>query len=212
MNWPKDKHATNQPLLFDNARRLSGDGAVRSWVGDFFEEAGARLTGATRLRTSGLCAWCPDLRWDDRIGFECKAVGNSGSVIIYQCRLEKDLEQSARHGVELWYWIFRHTAPVLGTLFIDDLRQKLAAATIKVACVPLADLAAACYEMPLRRVNSAYTSAGKRLGYGQKQYGIGWTIRASQFFQSDSRLSSVSVYGQAIPRLQVHGEHATSFL
>ncbi len=90
MRIGRDKAIDRQSTMFEVDRLLTSTGACRSWVGDFFEELLADLTGATRIRTESGADICPDLRFNSECFFECKGIGQSGQGIMYQNRYEKD--------------------------------------------------------------------------------------------------------------------------
>lgn len=193
------KFVDRQRLIFDPDPLLLSTGAARSWVGDFFEELTASITGATRLKTDSNADICPDLRFAADTFFECKGVGRSGQAIMYQRRFEKDRRFIDQNTANVFYWFWRHKAAVLESETIGDLRTALAASVYTVAVISRRTLEEIISTRPLRRINSKYTTAGKRNGYGSDNYGTGWTIPLSRIFEKCAAVGSVGgfAFGKA---------------
>lgn len=193
------KFVDQQRLIFDPDPLLLSTGAARSWVGDFFEELTAGVTGATRLKTDCNADICPDLRFTPDTFFECKGIGQSGQAIMYKRRFEKDRRFIDTNDTEIFYWFWRHKAAVLDSETIGDLRRALAAGVYAVAVISRGTLESIISARPLRRINSKYTTAGKRNGYGSDNYGTGWTIPLSRIFEKCAAAGSVggSAFGLA---------------
>jgi len=193
MKLPRPKKVDLQGELFRADRLLQSPGEARWATGEFFEQAVVHVTGAARLKTDATCDICPDLQQSEDLFFESKGVGRGASVILYECRVVKDQKFMQSCEKEIVYWFWHHTYPVLQATTYDNLRDNLASATRNLYVVDAGLLQESVKNRPTRKVNSAYTSSGDRLGYGQNGYGIGWTIRLSWFRertrQLDERLS-----------------------
>lgn len=202
---PKPRRRPDQGTLFDVDPLLTSTGAARSWVGDFFEEATAVLTGATRLRTDGRLPWCPDLQFSARHFLESKAVGQSGQMIVYEGRANKDADNLRRRRARLTYVIWRHRFRTTTATSHGELRRGLAEGVEYVLLIDFAELHAILRKIPPRKVNTVYTIAGRRNGYGSesKGYGIGWTISLRSLipgaWRPESSLFRLEVYGVILP-------------
>jgi len=184
-------HTPKRP---DDAQRMLFDvcgvgslGACRYHVGNYFERRTAEFYNGVQLATTGAKGtYCPDVyREADATYYESKSVGNNGNVIIYEMRIHKDAEFAATH--ELFYVAWRHNLAlkVWRNDFdsVDELRAALALRTLSHTRVRFRELFDYATTLPTRRLNTATTKSGSRLGYGQKGYGIGWTIPYSKLVE-----------------------------
>lgn len=170
------KSTEAQGTLYDYDRLLETTGAKRSWVGDFFEELTAKTSGARRVKTSGDAEICPDLRFDPATFFECKGIGLSGQAIMYEDRFKKDRRFINEHGVNVYYWFWRHNFGVMQADSMNSLRAGLASTVATVGVIDRRTLEAILKARPKRRINSRYMKSGGRNGYGEEGYGIGWAF------------------------------------
>lgn len=179
--------AVQFPLWPDEGLYVRTAGELRWLVGDFFEAATAALPGMIRHRTDSRAAYCPDLRYGGDGGpyVECKAVGNSGHVIAYDCRLAKDAEFVAG-GRGLWYWVWHHRCRA--TSYVGRTRAELyaglAASLRYVVAVPWSAFSAVADTYPSRVLNSGYAEGrtrnrtnNERCGYITNGYGVGKAVR-----------------------------------
>ena len=168
-----------QLTLFRKERILKSLGAVRSWSGDFWEEATAEFIGGRRFKTDGRFEFCPDILFDRHEGqvfVECKGSGRSSQIIVYDFRFEK--ERSALCPVV--YAIWCHDFAMKEVTTDVELRRGLASHCRGLIVCHHDTLSAVIGATEPRRVNSGFTKNGERNGYGTKQYGMGWTIRVSR--------------------------------
>lgn len=180
MNVCTIPRALAHPTLFPGAteHRLTTLAAMRNVTGEFAENCTAAASGGIRLKTDGTYDVCPDVQTED--GFcESKAVGKSGNAIVYQARLEKDLNWT-RAGPPLYYWFWYHRCdlkPLVGA-YPWDVRQHFAGRLRSVAVLTLASLACICADVKPKVLNKQYSHRGCRLGYGDlsKGYGVGYSI------------------------------------
>lgn len=191
MRLPGPKSTERQGTLFHADKLLTSGGMARWATGQFFEDATRSASGAVRLRTDASCDICPDLRYDQQTFFETKGVGRGASVIFYECRFHKDRRFMESTGNQIVYWFWHHTYPVLQAESYDVLYAGLARSTKRLLIVDHDLLARFVTDKPTRKVNSAYTESGDRLGYGENGYGIGWTLRLSWFAERCERLFSI---------------------
>lgn len=191
MLLPAARRRDPQLELFPRDRAVSGAGSARYWVGDFFEEATAAVTGAVRFRTDSRCAVCPDL--GKRAGdldyyFEAKATA-SGKVIVYASRLAKDEALAATVGGRLYYWVWSYRrAAAAGSR--DGLRSLLAWAASSVAVVPWTVVHGLVTHTPRKVVNS---------GAGQDGGGVGWVVPTAAIkaaCRARGRTAAATVYGR----------------
>lgn len=171
--------APRQPVLFDGAddRNITKPAQLRNFAGEFFEEATAALVRGRRLKTDGTHDVCPDV--EIRPGFYCesKSVGQNASAIVYQCRLQKDLDWTLQRAARLFYVFWHHRLDCLPVKCVSDLNLQLAAALRDVTVIELVDLAKLCNTRPAPRVlNTALAAkiSGKTIGYAK--YGVGWSL------------------------------------
>jgi hypothetical protein len=143
------------PALFDYDRPVESLGSARGIVGDFFDMLTASASGAERLRTDASCDYCPDLRLNPTTYYECKSVGNTGQVIIYKARLEKDARFLRATQFRLVYWIWRHRYAVAQAKSEAELRKGLADNILSVTIVRRPAIVAALKDKPVRVVNGA---------------------------------------------------------
>lgn len=175
------KRAASPQLRLFETRGVGSLGACRYHVGNYFEQRTAQYYDAVQLATTGGKGdYCPDIyRERDAQYYECKSVGNNGAVITYEGRLLKDKEfcdgghcldyVAWRHCLDLKAWRERfETIPELDFALSMSLRSHA-----RVEFLPLYTL---CMSMRVRRLSTATTCDGKRLGYGQEGYGVGWTV------------------------------------
>jgi hypothetical protein len=175
LNLPRHKTEYTQRELFPDTRAPGSMGAIRYWLGDFFEEATARITGARRLVTDSRCKYCPDLHLHKRVFLESKGVGNTGAVLLYRGRVERDRNFQRKSRATLLYCIWRHTAApcraeCMGSL--DTLRSTLATQTVSVMVVPFELVESLVINEPARIINTRY---GRTHDYPNK-YGEGWRL------------------------------------
>ncbi len=194
------KSVEKQSALFEVDRLLLTTGAKRSWVGDFFEEATSKLTGAKRVKTSGEADICPDLMFSAKTFFECKGVGNTGQAIMYDNRFDKDRRFIDEEGVQLFYWFWRHRFGVVGADSMNELRRGLGATSFAVGVIDRATLEAVIAGREKRQINSQYMKSGGRNGYGSKGYGMGWAFPTKLVFDRCPvrRRVARTVYGVAV--------------
>lgn len=199
----------DQPDLWNDARdfHFKSFAQTRNYVGDFCEAATAAASGAQRIKTNGTFDVCPDLKFDDRTFFESKAVGKSGSVIIYDSRFEKDIDWTREHGADLFYWIWRHDLDCQNVATLFDLRRGLGARMRYAMIIAHSTLAEIVAERPKKMLNKQYAGDGARLGYGtrSKGYGFGWSIPTSLIFARPAWTCAISiaVHAISIERLKV---------
>lgn len=186
---PLPKRSSLQRQLFPVNRPIRSMGESRWAVGEIIEDLTAAATGAIRLRTDSRVVMCPDLRYSPSLFFETKAVGKSGSAIIYRCRMEKDLRFMAE-GHRLVYWFWRHAYPVTQATHFEELRQGVLSTLRYILIVDAALLHAEVTKKPVRVVNSAYADPqiDRSLGYTRNGYGIGWTVPLSRLVEMASRV------------------------
>lgn len=200
MRLPKPKQVDRQQRLFDPDKMLMSAGEARWATGEFFEQAAADVSGGVRLRTDSRCDICPDIQLRKDLFFESKGCGRNAAVIFYECRLKKDQDFMRQTGKRIVYWFWHHTYKVSDAESYNTLRDSLAQKTRNLYIVDAGLLAKAVEGKPVRTVNSGYTRDGQRLGYGQREYGTGWTLRLSFFREnSDPMLEALN--------LQVFGKH-----
>lgn len=188
MKLSQPKAIDRQRRLFDPETLITSKGQARWAVGEFFEDATAAVSGAVRHRTSGVAEYCPDLRYDDATYFEVKGCGQSSQVILYQCRMQKDELFVREHNVALIYWLWCHKFPVLQAKTFNELGGGLSGAATQLLIVHRDVLCGIVKQMEPRVVNSGATKGGRRLGYGLKGYGTGWTVRTSVIRQQCRQL------------------------
>lgn len=219
------KPICNLPRLEDRQLRLfpvetpnwsvpiTTHGYARYLTGDFFEEATATVSGAVRLKTDSRC-YCPDLRWDESIYFETKAIGKSNRAIIYDHRLEKDRVYCRRKRISMYYWFWRHTHSVLQSPDHRHLQSSLGQSIVEIFVVSLGVVEHIVSTIPLKILNTGGTiktgpNAGQRLGYGGKGYGKGWSLPVTEL-QECSALTCMympgffSVYGHPLTALRIY--------
>lgn len=223
MKIGRERNTDRQLDLFDGDvrdRPLVSLGQSRSWVGDFFEELTASLTGAARLRTDSAAEICPDLRLDERTFFECKGIGKSGQAIMYEGRFRKDADLMYENRVSIYYFFWRHRFAVAEARTMNELRRGLAASVESVSILTRNGLENVLSFRTLRAINSQY--AGGRQQGGQrkvngyadpKMYGTGWAFPLSDvtnrcaFGRYDG---AASAYGVEC-RFNVFAEYRFSF-
>lgn len=184
---PRVKHPDKQ-ARFAFATVIHSMAQTRNLCGNFFEDLTAAALHGQRLRTSGACNYCPDVKRGDNVFAESKSSGKNGSVIVYTGRLEKDRvftcppDGMGMGERQLFYVVWRHGVnvcadPAPGN--VADLRAALAANVRYGVVAHLGAIERACRATAPRLLNSQYSKRGGRLGYGtvEKGYGYGWTIR-----------------------------------
>ena len=83
-------------------------GNKRRYVGKYYEQLGAILTGSDQLSTDSLKHVCPDLKFGPQHYFEVKASGLNNQLIMYEERLKKYNNWLDSTGNSLFYLIFNH--------------------------------------------------------------------------------------------------------
>lgn len=171
--------STVHPLLWQGADDvlIKTSAQTRNMVGEFFEIATATAFNGRRHKTDGAADVCPDVSFGDRIFGESKAIGLTGSVIVYRVRHNKD-ERFESTGARLFYFLWNHATAIDGIKTRSELRRNLARSVVDLIVVSRDAMEPAFANLPCRILNSAYTRAGKPLGYGaaSKGYGDGWSI------------------------------------
>jgi hypothetical protein len=213
---PTERQKDTQTYLFDWDTPLKGPPACRAWVGDFFEEATAEISGAKRLKTNSKIRWCPDLKWQD-VFFETKSVGESNQVIIYEGRLKKDIDNLAKRKAKFYYWIWRHRLQIKGLKTLKELRSNLAISVKSLLVVDFEVICDILKDRPVRPVlGKQSTKKGIRLGYGSNDYGSGWTLSLGYILERTQPLNHLvfppKVYGFDIPTFEVQTTNPTDHL
>lgn len=197
MNLPKPKIPVSLPTIFpletlSTLEKPITKAAARNWTGDFYEQATANLTHATRLRTNSNHRVCPDLQFRprQRIFFESKAIGNTKRAIIYEHRWHKDQHFLRRNQAKLFYFFWSHCCHLKHLTTPTAIQSSLAKFTLRLYILSTAELIPIIATLPKRVLNTALIksgpNAGKRLGYGKRSSsngqvsnitgGIGWSI------------------------------------
>lgn len=195
-----------QRLLFDKVQLTPH--SARNWVGDFYEEATASLTRGCRYRDSAAYEICPDVG----VGywfFESKAVGRSGTAIVYQGRLAKDRRLVVESGRDLFYCLWQHNFATATAQTREELYAALSRHTLRLVIVPLATIENYCLSRPVKVLNTGYTKTGAKLKYGssEKGYGWGWAIPVRRLLASCTRqvvVPTLPVYDSQLPSFPVH--------
>jgi len=192
--------AQDRQLLFFDVVTLSL-GLARVTTGDFFEVAAASVSRGTLLRTSSDCDICPDLYHSPGLYSEIKAVGRSGSAIIYDHRLAKDRRFIDNTGSQLHYWFWRHTFKVTEAETPSELRAGLSQAVTKLFILDFPTLERILLSRPVKVLNTAGVSRnGKAIGYGGKGYGHGWSLTMTS-------IEEYCTLVRELPPTQAYGEH-----
>lgn len=150
------------------SRPLNGHGRVRLLTGEFFELLSEERLGMSRHMCVSKYDYCPDLSRGTRY-FECKAMGLSGSTLIYSGRLEKDQVFAEKHSLS--YLIWHHTCQSEQCETESDLFCELRNSVQWAAIVPLESIVALCRETGETPLNSNYGGCRTR-----KIYGSGYRI------------------------------------
>lgn len=163
---------------------LNTQGQARYEVGTYIEELTCRLFGGQKHRTDSRSDYCPDIsiRAGDpeghsgnhgqcpgpsgsglRLYLECKAVGRSNQIIIYQGRVEKDRLFASTH--DLWYVVWHHQSP---TNFesVEELRSSIRKTLQAVYLIPFNDIHTICSQSPVIKLNSKYYGSPDNPLYG----------------------------------------------
>lgn len=195
-----------QPPLFAELgyeSRVCTIAACRNYMGDFFEELTVQLIGGQRLKTDSTRDVCPDIQVDDKTFIEAKSIGCSGGVIVYQCRLEKDLAFTKAQGVDLFYVLWNHGCRVADGILLGELRTGAAASVKSVTVLRLTDLAAILKTRPVKVLNSKHTARG----YGAYGYNDGYCVPYSIFRNAIPKLAipwSAKAYGRCVSDVDIH--------
>jgi hypothetical protein len=129
------------------------------------------MTGARRLKTDCNAEICPDLYFDDDVWFECKSVGKTSAIIIYEHRHEKYLRFVSR-GNSLYYWIWHHSGKVGAAETANDIRREVASSLRSVYVIDQRTLHGLLSGTP-QSLNSHYYSGG----LGREVFrGAGWKV------------------------------------
>lgn len=182
----------HQQQLFET-EQLS-EGTRRTHAGDFFEEATARITGKSRLRTSSDCDIAPDIRWDAKTLFEVKSVGRGKTVAIFEQRLQKDRDFMEASGEQLVYWFWHHTTKTKEAETPQGLRKLLVANFQELWVVSAATIHAALLALPVKKTRTR----GKSNGWGSEKYAEYRNLHLRMFTDCCCHVSTsqVAVYEQ----------------
>jgi hypothetical protein len=187
--------ATQRQLTFW-PKGIASIAETRNHCGEFAETLTAAVSGGVRLKTDGRADYCPDIDHGDNTYGECKSVGKNRQVIIYEARREKDRRFVAA-GHKLYYWFWHHKLNVKVFTDVETLNCAWLESLQYGVLLPFAVVDGMMAARPLRLLNSAYSTTGKRLGYGSDSKGYGWgrSIPVSTFLQS----APFRIDSQAIP-------------
>jgi len=190
-------------------------GACRHFAGDFYELATVALVGGQRLRTNSQYATCPDIQWRDEICFECKSVGNTNSAILYEIRVQRDIEFVQR-GYQLYYWFWHHRHQVAQSQLISELNRGLAENIREVVVIPFDAMARWLRGRPVKVMNTGQVSSrGKKVGWGSRGYGMGWGVPVSAMKELTTTKWSVrglKAEGEKFPDFSLFGDSNMEFL
>jgi len=193
------KKVSLQPELFGGfgyEERLCTVAACRNYAGDFCEEATAVLTGGTRLQTDSRKDICPDIQLAPNVFLESKSIGYTRAIIIYLCRLTKDLA-FMEQGNDLTYVLWHHKTRVFDDIRLGDLRDSMASSLQSVTFVHLPTLAKHFETQPVKMLNAKH----KAKGYGAYGYNEGYNARLNHFERLIPELPikpTLEVYGRQV--------------
>lgn len=191
ISGPADKW---QPLLFDVPKDESKTltvAACRNYCGEFMEEATKALAGGTKLSTDNRADICPDLLLPDGSYAEVKSIGTNKEVLVYEARIEKDLELLQDN--RLVYFLWHHRFKVSEGITQRELWDGLAAETMSVHVYSAQSLISRMKDATLMLVNKK----GGRRGWGSYGYTHGRRMRLHRL---DIPLASPEPIG-----IKVHG-------
>lgn len=143
-------------------------GSIRNICGEFAELCTQVQTGAVRLKTDSRAAICPDLHLRDNIWFECKSVGRTNELMIYQHRHLKELGFT-NSGERLFYWVWHHSAKPGQAKTVQGLHRDIAGSMRGVYIVDYASLCQFLSDVPVM-LNTMYYSNHTR----DEIRGSGW--------------------------------------
>ncbi len=199
------KQVCNQLYLFPHDREITKARAATVHVGDFFEELTAKLVNGVRYRTDGNADICPDVRGHDR-WYESKGIGNTGSTIIYKCRLLKDLQFVEQHRTPLSYVFWRHSCHACSHVSLNAMRADLASTIKHVVFIDVFDLEQLVAGKPTKLLNNCKkTKTGHKIGWAQ--YGVGWSFSYSELIEATDHMESIMLidaYGHEVSNVPVY--------
>lgn len=208
MNISTAKEPELQHLLFPELgyeSRVCTIAACRNYMGDLFEELTVDLVGGKRLKTDSTKDVCPDIQIEDNLFAESKSIGCSGAIIVYQCRLEKDLEFLAETGAQMHYVLWHHSCRITEGAPLGDLRTLALTKVRSVTVIPLPALAEILKQSPLITLNKKC----RNRGYGAYGYTDGYRIpyaKVRDALPSQPEAVTATAYGRTTNPFTVYGD------
>jgi len=202
---PSEKTTLRSDVLWDwvNDVPMKSQAQARPYVGDFFEEATAKLMDGFRLKTDAGAEICPDILLRDGWYVECKSVGLSNTSVMYDHRILK-YDRFIREGNKLLYAFWRHKASCAAVTSRNDLWKMLSENTTGVVVVPAWIVHKALWAAPQR-----HTCYSGTKGDPGKYYKMAARNLSNKFFKQFERVDrlpfGVTIYGHSIPTVEVFG-------
>jgi hypothetical protein len=125
-------------------------------IGDFFEEATAKLVRGHRFDTDSSCEYCPDVSTGGSVFMESKASGRGNRVIVYRDRIKRELDWCRENRATIYYYIWRHSVWTKTVSTERDLHIALAKSTREVVVVDLSVLFNIASELPVKCINNRH--------------------------------------------------------
>lgn len=169
-----------------------------SRVGDFFEEASARLTKGHRYQTDSECDYCPDVGVTKTAFIESKASGRGARVIVYEERIKRERAWCKSNGCSITYHIWRHRTYTRTCSTEDELNASLALTTTQLLVLDLEDLHEVLLNTPSKVINR-----GNAIGW---QRGWVFPFKTLLALAEDPPVTRprLKVLGHTIHNLQIH--------
>lgn len=177
----KPKARQIQKVLWDDLRDLpfsgekeSREGTVRTLVGKFVENIGSIVLGAQLCPDNSTCHYCPDLYLNGRY-IECKSIGNSNQLFVYEGRLLKD-RRFVLKGNILYYFIWQHQFKTKYAESHGEVVQGLIKYCRRVYVVPYTEIFRVLSRKKMVKLNNVtYGAPGNRV------YKYGYQAGLSEF-------------------------------
>jgi hypothetical protein len=109
---------------------------------------------------------------------EVKSCGSNGTALIYEVGHNRQA-RFIGSGQRLYYWFFHHTADASTVRSRYELNRLLSVSLRHAIALPFESVMAECAARPTRVLCNAKSPAGKKNGYTENGYGVGWAIPLS---------------------------------
>lgn len=192
---PRRRSPYKQLVLFLDIAQQRPDHWTNK-IGDFFEEATAKIMHGHRYDTDSGCEYCPDVSNGGTRFYESKASGRCNRVIVYEGRIEREMEWCGRNDASITYCLWRHKLWTRTVSTEQELRNALIKSTYELVTISIQQLFRVAQTIPVKCINRTNT----------RGWTHGWHIPIHLLLSENQTVrvqKQLTLFGQKIRNLTV---------